>query len=273
MELKVTRYEVDTAGIATVWLSRPQRGNSWTGRMHDEYRWICARLDADPSVKVIVLTGEGDIFCGGADYQALSSYVGAGHYDTALPEDAARPGYGVRAEFDADMAWQLGISKPMIAAVNGSCAGIAVALAAFCDLRFAVEDAKITTVAPKLGLPAEYGLSWVLPRLMGMTHAADILMTGRVLRADEMRHMGFFNQVWPREGFMDRVRGYAQLLAEASPAAVTTTKRQLWDDLAHSSPRSAVEASKVLIEQHMQGPDYGEGVAALLERRTPQFAR
>lgn len=268
MELKVTRYDIDDAGIATVWLSRPGRGNSWTGRMHDEYRWICAQLDADPCVKVIILTGEGDIFCGGADYQALSSYVGAGHYDTALPEDAAQPGYGVRDEFDADMAWQLGISKPMIAALNGSCAGIAVALAAFCDLRFAVEDAKITTVAPKLGLPAEYGLSWIIPRLVGMTHAADILLTGRVLLAEEMRHMGFFNHVWPREGFMERVYEYALMLTEVSPAAVTTTKRQLWDDLAHSDPRVAVERSKTLIERHMQAADYGDGVNALLDRQS-----
>lgn len=268
MDLKVTRYEVDEVGIATVWLSRPGRGNSWTGRMHDEYRWICAQLDADPLVRVIILTGEGDIFCGGADYQALNSYVGADRYDTGMSKDAAQPGYGVREEFDADIAWQLGISKPMIAALNGSCAGIAVALAAFCDLRFAVEDAKITTVAPQLGLPAEYGLSWIIPRLVGMTHAADILMTGRVLLAEEMRHMGFFNQVWPREGFMERVRAYAKLLVEASPTAITTTKRQLWDDLAHSDPRAAVEQSKLLIESHMQSDDYRDGVNAILARKT-----
>ena len=99
------------------------------------------------------------------------------------------------------MAWQLGLRKPMIAAVNGACAGIAVALAAFCDLRFAVTGAKITTAAPRLGLPAEYGLSWILPRLVGMTHTADILLTGRVLLAEEMAGMGFFNKVLPPEEF------------------------------------------------------------------------
>ena len=204
MELKVTRYEIDDAGIATLWLHRPERRNSWTGRMHAEYRWICRELDDDPAVRVIVLTGSGHTFCIGADPKALSGYVEADHYDPALPQDAAQPGYGVRPEFDADMAWQLGLRTPMIAAVNGACAGIAVALAAFCDLRFAVTGAKITTAAPRLGLPAEYGLSWILPRLVGMTHTADILLTGRVLLAEEMAGMGFFNKVLPPEEFAPR---------------------------------------------------------------------
>ena len=271
MDLKVTRYGVDDDGIATLWLSRPGRANSWTGRMHDEYRWICATLDDDPAVRVIVLTGEGDIFCGGADFKALDHYTETDHYDPALPADAARPGYGVRAEFDADMAWQLGLRTPMIAAVNGACAGIAVALAAFCDLRFAVEDAKITTVAPKIGLPAEYGLSWILPRLMGVTHAADLILTGRVATADELRHSGLFNRVLPRAGFLEAVYDYARLLAAASPSAVTTAKRQLWSDVLQPSPAAAVEASKELIGAHMRQPDYAEGVAAMRERRPPRF--
>lgn len=271
MDLKVTRYNVDDDGIATLWLSRPGRANSWTGRMHDEYRWICAKLDDDPAVRVIVLTGEGDIFCGGADFKALDHYTGTDHYDPALSADAARPGYGVRPEFDADMAWQLGLRTPMIAAINGACAGIAVALAAFCDLRFAVEDAKITTVAPKLGLPAEYGLSWILPRLMGVTYAADLILTGRVATADELRHSGLFNRVLPREGFLDAVYEYARLLTAASPAAVTTAKRQIWSDVLQASPAAAVEASKELIGRHMQMPDYKEGVSAMVQRRAPRF--
>jgi enoyl-CoA hydratase/carnithine racemase len=271
MDLKVTRYDVADDGIATLWLSRPGRANSWTGRMHDEYRWICAKLDHDPAVRVIVLTGDGDIFCGGADFKALDHYAGTDHYDPALSPDAARPGYGVRPEFDADMAWQLGLRTPMIAAINGSCAGIAVALAAFCDLRFAVEDAKITTVAPKIGLPAEYGLSWILPRLMGVTYAADLLLTGRVATAGELRHSGLFNRVLPRDGFLDTVYDYARLLAAASPTAVSTTKRQLWNDILQASPAAAVEASKNLIGTHMQLPDYKEGVSAMMQRRAPQF--
>ena len=273
MELKVTRYQVDDAGIATVWLHRPERRNSWTGRMHTEYRWICKRLQEDQRVRVVVVTGSGDAFSVGADRDALAGYVEAGHYDPALAVDAERPGYGVRPEFDADMTWQLGMRVPMIAAVNGACAGIAVALAAFCDLRFAVEGAKVTTATPRLGLPAEYGLSWILPRLIGPAHAADVLLTGRILLSEEIGRMGFFNAVLPRPEFDHRVAEYAALLAAASPAATATAKRQLWADLLHGNPAAAVDGSKALIGQLMQGPDYAEGVKALLEKRPPRFRR
>lgn len=268
----MTRYEIDEAGVATVCLHRPERRNAWTGRMHTEYRWICRRLDDDPAVRVIVVTGSGDSFCVGADSRALEHHLQVGHYDPALAADAEQPGYGVRPEFDADMVWQLGLRVPMIAAVNGACAGIALALAAFCDLRVAVEGAKVTTATPRLGLPAEYGLSWMLPRLIGPTHAADILLTGRILPAEELGRMGFFNAVVPRPEFDGRVAGYATMLAAASPASVSTTKRQLWTDLLHGSPAAAVEHSKTLIGELMRGPDYAEGVAALREKRPPRFS-
>src|SRR5437667_1208274 len=254
MELKVTRYSIDPAGVATVWLHRPERRNSWTGRMHAEYRWIMKQLDNDPKVRVIVLTGSGSSFCVGADSQALAKYVEADAYDPALPVDAEQPGYGVRPEFDADMAWQFGMRPPIIAAVNGACAGIAVALAAFCDLRFAVEGAKVTTATPRLGLPAEYGLSWILPRLIGPAHAADVLLTGRILLSEEIGRMGFFNAVLPRPEFERRVADYAAMLAAASPDSVSTAKRQLWGDLLHGNPAAAVEESKALIGKLMQGP-------------------
>jgi enoyl-CoA hydratase/carnithine racemase len=273
MELKVTRYAVDGDGVATVWLHRPERRNSWTGRMHVEYRWIFRELEDDPRVRVIVLTGSGGTFCIGADPKALSGYVGAKEYDPALAEDAARPGYGVRPEFDADMAWQLGLRVPVIAAVNGACAGIAVALAAFCDLRFAVEGAKVTTAAPRLGLPAEYGLSWILPRLVGMTHAADMLLTGRVILAEELKAMGFFNDVLPRAGFQRHVDDFAHMIAGLSPESVSTAKRQLWGDALSTDAGRAVEDSKALIATLMRHPDYAEGIAAFLDKRPPRFTR
>lgn len=271
MELKVTRYGVDDAGVATIWLDRPERGNAWTGRMHTEYRWICRELEADERVRVIVVTGSGERFCVGGDRQALEGHLQAGRYDPGVPDDLARPGYGVRPEFDADMAWQLGVRVPMIAAVNGACAGIALALAAFCDLRFAVEGARVTTAFARLGLPAEYGLSWILPRLIGPAHAADLLLTGRILRTEELGAMGFFNAVLPRPEFERRVAEYAATIAAASPRSVTTMKRQLWADLLHGNPAAAVEESKALIGKLMRHPDYAEGVAALVEKRPPRF--
>jgi enoyl-CoA hydratase/carnithine racemase len=273
MELKVTRYEIDGAGVATVWLHRPERYNSWTARMHTEYRWIMAQLEADPAVRVAVLTGSGKTFCVGADAKALEGYVGKEGFDPGLKADVATPGHGVRPEFDADIAWQLGLRFPLICAVNGSCAGVAMALAAFSDIRFAVTGAKVTTATPKLAMPAEYGLSWILPRLVGLTHAADILLSGRILLAEELETMGFFNGVYPPEEFHDRVQAYARLLAGHSPEATKTTKRQLYDDLLQDDPAASVVRSKELIGELMAHPDYKEGVRAMREKRAPRFGQ
>ena len=274
MELKVTRVAVDGDGLATVHLHRPERGNAWTGRMHAEYRWVLAQLEADPSVRVVVVTGSGRSFCVGGDSDALAGHADRGGYDSGLPAEVANPGYGVRPELDHDFAWQWGLRLPVIAAVNGGCAGIGLALACFCDLRFAAAGARLTTAAPKLGLPAEYGLSWVLPRLIGVTHAADLLLTGRILPAEEAGAMGLFNAVVPAEELPDVVAAAARRLATGvSSAAVAATKRQLYDDLLDHDVGASVERSKVLLDEMMRGADYREGVAALRERRPPDFKR
>jgi enoyl-CoA hydratase/carnithine racemase len=270
-ELKVTRCTVSDSGVATVWLDRPERRNSWTARMNTEYRAIMAALDADAQVRVAIVTGTGTSFCVGADSRALSGYVGTTNYDNGLPVDAAQPGYGVRDEYDADMAWHYGLRIPVIAAVNGACAGVAVALAAFCDIRFAVMGAKVTVASPKLGLPSEYGLSWVLPRLMGVTHATDMLLSGRVIESQRLEQMGFFNAVHERDDFDAAVTAYAEVLAAASPRAVTTAKRQLYSDLLQSDPARSVRLSKTLTGDLMRFPDYSEGVSAMIEKRVPQF--
>ena len=111
------------------------------------------------------------------------------------PAELATPGYGVRPEWDHDFAWHFGLRVPVIARVNGACAGVGLVLACYCDLRVAVGDAKLTTATPQLGLPAEYGLSWLLPRLIGATHAADLLLTGRIVTAAEPVVAGLFNGV------------------------------------------------------------------------------
>ncbi|KAA9164449.1 enoyl-CoA hydratase [Amycolatopsis acidicola] len=269
--LKVTRCETAANGVATVWLHRPDRRNSWTARMNAEYRAILRALDADPAVRAVVVTGSGNSFCVGADSRALSGYVGTKSYDPGLPDDAAEPGYGVRDEFDADMVWHYGLRVPVIAAVNGACAGVAVALAAFSDVRFAVSGAKITAASPRLGLPSEYGLSWILPRLMGVTHAADFLLSGRVVDSDFLAKAGFFNAVFPRAEFAEAVGDYAAQLAAASPQAVTLAKRQLYTDLLQHDPALSVRRSKDLTGRMMTTDDYREGVSALVGKRAPVF--
>ena len=140
LELKTTRYEV-SGGIATLTLSRPHRHNAWTGRMHTEYRHLLACADADPEVRVVVVTGEGRAFCVGGDSQALDGHAERGSYDPGTAPEIDNPGYGVRPQFDTDFAFQFGLTTPVIAAVNGAAAGVGLAVVVYADLRFAASVA------------------------------------------------------------------------------------------------------------------------------------
>ena len=273
MELKATRYEID-GHVATVWLHRPHRHNAWTGRMHTEYRWILAELEARPDVRAVVVTGTPPAFCVGGDSDALVGHAERGSYDTGLAETAATPGYGVRPEFDHEFAFQFGMRLPMIAALGGACAGIGLALALFCDLRFASADARMTTAAARLGLPAEYGLSWILPRLVGVTRANDLLLSGRVFTPAETRAWGLWNDVCADAATtLATATAYAHRLADtAGPNAVRMTKRQVYDDLLSHDVGASITSSKRLMNDAMATAEYREGVAALREKRPPDFA-
>lgn len=273
MELHVTELSIEDR-VAIVRLSRPGRGNSWTSRMNAEYRWLMERCDKDPAVRVIIVTGVGRQFCVGADFKALDHHArsAAEYVEASKNEEMARPGHGVRADFDHEMVWHWGLRKTVICAINGACAGIAVSLAAFCDLRYAVAGAKFTTATPKLGLPAEYGISWVLPRIVGLTHAADILLTGRVFTAEEAQAMGFLNGVLPAEEFEPGIVKLARgIAASVSPIAARTAKRQLYAQLLTHDVGQAIEDSKVLTGKLLGHPDHKEGAAAMQEKRPPRF--
>jgi enoyl-CoA hydratase/carnithine racemase len=272
LELKTTRYAI-TNRIATITLARPKRRNAWTGRMHTEYRWILREADADPAVRVIVVTGdpEGQAFCAGADLQALEGHAEKGGYDPGTPEDIAEPGYGVDPHFDASFAYHFGIGKPVIAAINGAAAGVGLVLAAFADLRFCVPGAKFTAAHGRFNFPAEFGLSWVLPRIVGLTHANDILLSSRVFTAEEALGMGFLNRIVPAEDLMAEVMTYARRLAETvAPGSARETKRQIYRDL-HRDAASAVTAAEALLVSMAREPDYREGVKAWMEKRPPRW--
>lgn len=266
------RVERD-GGVATVFLHRPHRHNAWTGRMHGHYLAALAELEADPSVRAVVVTGTPPAFCVGGDSDALAGHAARGSYDAGLATERARPGYGLRPEWDADFACQFAMRLPIIAAVNGACAGVGLALALFCDLRFGAADAKCTTAAPKLGLPAEYGTSWVLPRLVGATRAADLLLSGRVFTPGETEGWGLWNGVAADgAGALADAQAYAQRLAtQVAPTSLQMTKRQLHADLLSAHPAAAIDESQRLLGLAMGTPEYREGVAALREKRPPQF--
>jgi enoyl-CoA hydratase/carnithine racemase len=246
------------AGVATVTLNRPDRLNAWTGRMESEYRTAMAAAEADESVRVIVVTGAGRGFCAGADAAALGPMTETGTYDS-----------GVRDEVERGFAWQLRMSKPVIAAVNGPVAGIGLVLALFCDLRFAVPGAKLTTSFARLGLPAEYGTSWLLPRLVGGSRAADLLFSSRVVLAEEALELGLVDRVCS----VDDALAYARTVAsEVSPSSLATIKQQLWDDtIGDRSLRDSIETSYELLQRMVGEPDFAEGVRAMQEKRPPKF--
>lgn len=269
-EFKVVQYQVGEA-IATITLNRPQRMNAWTGRMHTEYRSALLLAENDPAVRIIVVTGAGRGFCVGADTRALEGHVQKGGYDPGTPDDLAQPGFGVRAEFDASFAYHFGLTKPVIAAINGPAAGVGLVLACFADIRFAVKGVKLTTAHGKLNLPAEFGLSWLLPRLIGLTRANDILLTSRVVMTEEALEIGLINRLCNADELMQVTYEYAREMAQnVSPGSLRETKRQIYTDL-HRDAASAVEESEALVRSMMQEPDFQEGVAALTEKRTPHW--
>lgn len=272
MELKTIRYEI-VDGIATITLSRPKRRNGWTGRMHTEYRWALQEADRDPAVRVIIVTGdpEGGAFCAGADLGALEGHSEKGRYDPGITEDIARPGFGVAPEFDATFAYHFGLTKPVIAAINGPAAGVGLVLAAYADLRFAVPGAKFTAAHGRFNFPAEFGLSWILPRLVGVTHANDILLSSRVFTSDEAMGMGFLNKLLAPADLMPHVTAYARAMADGvSPGSLRETKQQIYQDL-HRDAATAVTEAERLLNEMVKHPDYKEGVKAWMEKRKAQW--
>ncbi len=269
-DLEVTRFAVDGA-VATITLDRPERLNAWTARMNAEYRMLLQAAADDPAVRVIVVTGSGRGFCAGAESADLADHAERGAYESGAPDDLATPGQGVRPEFDAELAYHFGIPKPVLAAVNGPAAGIGFALACYCDLRFAARGAKFTTAHGKLGLPCAFGLAWLLPKLIGLPGALDLILSSRTFDADEAQALGLVTAVVGPDQLLDHVTGYARMLATTvSPASLAASKLQVYEAF-HQTAAESVRAAEALLSPMMAGPDYREGVAALREKRPPVF--
>ncbi len=273
MELHTIKFSSHDQ-VATILLSRPERHNAWTGRMHTELRHCLQVIESDPDLRVVVIAGDpaGNAFCPGADAKALEGHADRGRYDPGTPTDLARPGYGVRTEFDADFTYFLGMETMSVAAINGAVAGVGLALACWCDIRFATEGARFTTAHGKLNLPAEYGLSWLLPRIVGLGYANDILLSSRTFDATEALRMGLVNGLQPRGSVIDHAIDYANTVAtEVSPHALSATKRQIALDTINLDPSESVRDAGRRLEQMMTEDDFREAARALGSKRPPRW--
>jgi enoyl-CoA hydratase/carnithine racemase len=262
-------------GIATLTLNRPDKLNAWTGPMGIAVREAMEAAEGDDHVRVIILTGAGRGFCAGADMSLLNELAANQHTGAAAQvlghQKQSRFGEDSRADYLGTYSYFPSIKKPVIAAVNGHAVGLGFILTLYCDLRFASADAKFGTAFARRGLIAEYGVAWILPRLIGPANALDLLLSARVIDAAEASRMGLVNRVFPAETFMENVRAYAlDLVKSVSPRSMAVIKRQVYHGLLESLEEAADSAEKEILES-LRSEDFKEGVAHFVEKRPPRF--
>jgi len=260
-------------GIATITLNRPDKLNAWTATMEREVRAAMESAEKDDAVRVIILTGAGRGFCAGADISLLSAVIDSG-VDARVREQALRAGAareGVRADFQKKYSYFPAISKPVIAAINGPVVGLGLVIALYCDLRLASDTARFSTAFSRRGLIAEYGLAWLLPRIVSLPNALDLLFSARMVDASEAQRMGLANAVFPQNVFQEKVREYARdLAANVSPRSMRVMKRQVYDGM-FQTLAEAFELSEREMLASLQCEDFKEGVAHFLEKRAAAF--
>jgi enoyl-CoA hydratase/carnithine racemase len=266
-------YEVSDP-IATIRLNRPEALNAWTMRMGAEVKHAMAQAEKDERVVAIVLTGAGRGFCAGADLKDLKSIsegLGDGGVPPELEADPGDPEAG--EDFRGTYTYPMSIPKPVIAAINGPIAGMAVPIALACDMRFASDRAVFTTAFSRRGLIAEWGISWLLDRLVGPAHALDLLLSARKVDAAEAERIGLVNRTLPHDELLPFVQAYATDLAEnCSPSSMATMKRQVYQHLTERLGPAEKESIRLMFGT-FEKPDFREGVMSFLQKRKPAFKR
>ncbi len=270
-------YEVKDR-IALITLNRPEKLNAWTAAMQASVKRAVVDAANDDDVRVIVVTGAGRGFCAGADMGNLQQIrpgkwnereLARADQDVEIPKSNLGP--DVSAEYGGRFGYLMSIRKPVIAAINGPCAGIGLVFTLYCDLRFAGSDAKFTTAFAQRGLIAEHGISWLLPRITGTSNALDLLFSARKFGAEEAQRVGLVNRTFQQDTFMANVLEYARLLADTvSPRAMAVMKAQVWKAL-YQDLNDAVAIGDAEMQKSFATEDFKEGVAHFVEKRAARF--
>ena len=270
MTYETILYEV-AERICTITLNRPDRLNAWTRQMHLDLKDAMQKAGADEDVRAIILTGAGRGFCAGADMAGLQAIGAGASADRSTPAGRDLPGGSTLAEFRMNYSYFPAIPKFIIAAINGPAAGLGFVIPLYADLRFAAESAVFTTAFAQRGLIAEHGVSWLLPRLVGLPAALDLLCSARKFRAPEALSLGLVSRVIPDDKLMAETRAYARLMADTvSPRSVAVIKRQLWEAAFQTLSEATVQANHEM-DLSFQTADFKEGVAHYLEKRAARF--
>jgi enoyl-CoA hydratase/carnithine racemase len=265
-------YEVREP-VAILTLNRPERLNALTTRLLSEIPHALGVAEADARVVAIVLTGAGRGFSAGADMDLLGAVASGKGVDTADTLESDPGDLSLGADFEVTYSRILRVRKPILAAVNGPCAGIGMAIALLCDLRFASERAMFTTAFAHRGLIAEHGTSWILPRLVGPSRALDLLWTARRVDAAEAYRIGLVDRVTPHDALLAEASRYVEdLAARSSPSSLMTMKQQVYKHLM-TTLGPAMEESNRLMMESLGRDDFREGVSSFLDKRPPRFRR
>ena len=266
MNFQQVIYSVESQ-VATVTLNRPEQLNAWTDIMADEVYQAMQAANADEAVRVIVLTGAGRAFCAGGDVHGFKSDHPR-HLIDKLPRTfdfSRRPDYQSRATYFPS------IQKPIIAMLNGPTAGLGLVHALFCDLRFAADDATITTAFARIGLASEYGMAWILRQVVGHARALDLLLSARKVRGPEALRLDLVHELHPREKLREATYAYARDLAEnVSPRSLRVIKTQLWNLPFQSLHEAVMQDSDDMMSSNVS-EDFTEGKRAFKEKRPPRF--
>jgi enoyl-CoA hydratase/carnithine racemase len=264
-ESDLVLLEIDR-GVATLTLNRPEANNGWTTPLEQAYYNRLEQCEQNDEVKVIVVTGAGRSFCPGADMNNLAAGAGRRSDEPAAPGAITQV-----ARTKQPLDYPARYTKPIIGAINGACAGVGLVQALMMDMRFAAAGAKFTVAFARRGLIAEYGCAWTLPRIVGQANALDLLLSSRVVLAEEALQMGMVNRVFPKEDLLTETLAYARdVAANCSPTSMAVMKRQVSRAFDMDLPEAIDEAFD-LMNQTLQRNDFKEGVMSFIQKREPRF--